>query len=447
MKKATVLICIFVVINLSATIVNIPTDYPTIQQGLNAVTSYDTVLVAEGTYYENIHWPDTNGIKLIGSGEENCIIDGSSLTSVIRFESLTIAFEEQTLIEGFTIQNGYAHGTQRLRFGGGIYLENASISLKNLILANNSAVIGGGIMCFNYSHANLENVTITNNIAEENGGGLQCYFTSHAILTNVEISNNESANGYGGGIAVGDISEPYIYYALISNNTAVYGGGVYFEKGHCDLINCTIVNNTASNDGGGVYCYDPTNKIENSILWNNYPNQLVYNADITYTDYQDGWPGTGNINLDPLFVNATNGDFHLTSTSPCIDSGNPNSPFDPDSTIADMGCFYFDQLTGIENNELPISNINIKNYPNPFNPDTTIKFVLENAGKVNLVIYNTKGQKVKTLLKNSFIEPGVLKTVNWNGTDDNNKQVASGIYHYRLETENKNYFKKMLLIK
>ena len=73
MKKVTFLFCFFVMINVSATIVNIPADYPTIQQGLNAVTSYDTILVAEGTYYENINWPDTNGIKLIGSGEENCI--------------------------------------------------------------------------------------------------------------------------------------------------------------------------------------------------------------------------------------------------------------------------------------------------------------------------------------------------------------------------------------
>ncbi len=446
MKKVTFLFCFFVMINVSATIVNIPADYPTIQQGLNAVTSYDTILVAEGTYYENINWPDTNGIKLIGSGEENCIIDGSSIASVIRFESLTIAFEEQTLIEGFTIQNGYSHGTQHLRFGGGIFLENASISLKNLIITNNSAIWGGGIMCFNYSDANLENVIITDNRADENGGGIRCKYTSHVVMNNVIISNNESTYGYGGGIAVGDISEPYISYALISNNTAVYGGGVYFEKGHCDLINSTIVNNTASNDGGGVYCYDPTNKIENSILWNNYPNQLVYDADITYTDYQAGWPGTGNIDLDPLFVNASNGNFHLTSTSPCIDSGNPNSPFDPDSTIADMGCFYFDQLTGIDDNELPFVNCQLTNYPNPFNPITTIEFSIQNDSKITLSIFNTKGQKIKNLSTDEFSKG--THSIDWNGNDESEKPVGSGIYYYKLNVNGKTEaINKCLLLK
>ena len=446
MKIVTIIFCLGFIVALSATVINIPADYPTIQQGLDAVASYDTVLVAAGIYFENINWPDTNGIKLMGSGEQSCILDGSLLSSVIRFESVTISFEESTLIDGFTLQNGFAHGTQRLRFGGGIFLMNASISLKNLILTNNSAIFGGGIMCFNYSHANLENVIITNNLAEENGGGLLCYFTSHAILTNVVISNNESTNGYGGGIAVGDISEPFIFYTLISDNTSVYGGGVYFEKGNCDLINCTIVNNNASIDGGGVYCYDPSNKIENSILWNNYPNQLVFDSDITYTDFQSGWPGTGNIDLDPLFVDASNEDYYLTSSSPCIDSGNPVSSYNPDNTVADMGCFYFDQLAGADHNEIPTTNIQMRNYPNPFNPSTTIEFYIQNNSNVNLSIYNIKGQKIKALAQNEFTKG--QHSIIWNGDDENGQSVSSGIYYYKLKINGKiKAFNKCLLLK
>jgi hypothetical protein len=50
-----------------------------------------------------------------------------------------------------------------------------------------------------------------------------------------------------------------------------------------------------------------------------------------------------NIQMNPLFLDAVNGDYHLTDNSPCIDAGDPASPLDPDGTIADMGAFYFDQ--------------------------------------------------------------------------------------------------------
>ena len=64
---------------------------------------------------------------------------------------------------------------------------------------------------------------------------------------------------------------------------------------------------------------------------------------IIYSDIQGSWSGTGNINSSPLFANPANNDFHLTATSPCIDSGNPASPLDPDGTRCDMGAFYYNQ--------------------------------------------------------------------------------------------------------
>jgi hypothetical protein len=75
-----------------------------------------------------------------------------------------------------------------------------------------------------------------------------------------------------------------------------------------------------------------------------------------------GYTGIGNIDADPLFADSINSDFHLTwvnfpvpdsTRSPCIDAGDPESPFDPDSTTADMGAFYFDQTL------MPINSLTI----------------------------------------------------------------------------------------
>ncbi len=88
-----------------------------------------------------------------------------------------------------------------------------------------------------------------------------------------------------------------------------------------------------------------------------------------------------------------------------------------------------------------------QNYPNPFNPDTIINFALPEASNVNFNIYNTKGEKVKTVLINEFIPAEEVQTIHWNGTNNEGKAVSSGVYLYELQTENKNYVKKMLLVK
>ena len=85
------------------------------------------------------------------------------------------------------------------------------------------------------------------------------------------------------------------------------------------------------------------------------------------------------------------------------------------------------------------------NYPNPFNPTTNISFSLANSGKVDLKVYNSKGQLVKTLV-NTEMEAANHNVV-WNGNDANGKSVASGVYFYRLQTKDFSSTKKMMLIK
>jgi len=99
-------------------------------------------------------------------------------------------------------------------------------------------------------------------------------------------------------------------------------------------------------------------------------------------------------------------------------------------------------------NEPPIPGLITKlksNYPNPFNPTTTISFDLAEPGKAKLSIYNIKGQLVKVLLEDNFA-PGNYNVV-WNGLDRNNQYVSSGVYFYRLETKNKVFTRRMMLLK
>jgi hypothetical protein len=86
-----------------------------------------------------------------------------------------------------------------------------------------------------------------------------------------------------------------------------------------------------------------------------------------------------------------------------------------------------------------------KNYPNPFNPETTIGFSLKEASSVQITIYNMKGQIVKKLIDRDCIAGN--HSIVWNGTDEQGKNVASGIYLYRMTNGNYSSSQKMMLMK
>jgi hypothetical protein len=85
------------------------------------------------------------------------------------------------------------------------------------------------------------------------------------------------------------------------------------------------------------------------------------------------------------------------------------------------------------------------NYPNPFNPTTTISYSIPQDGNVELIVYNIRGQKVKTLI--SGTQPTGDYNVTWNGKDENDRSVSSGLYLYKLRSSGKTAVKKMLLLK
>ncbi len=407
-------------------IINVPEDYATIQEALNNAINGDTVLVSIGTYTENITWPATNGIKLIGANRDRTFIDGDGLAGVILFEeALNGIIDSSTLISNFTIQNGANTS------GSGICCYSANPNLQNLTITNNSAYNGGGIACYQ-SSPNLQNVIIDGNSASS-GGGLFCYVQASPTLTNVTISNNIATYGSGGIACVWD-SSPTLNNVTISGNSAEWGGGICcLNNANLNLTNCILWDNSPEN----IYSYE-----------NNNPNSVT----IEYSDIQDGEDGIvtsgnctvywedGNITSDPLFTEPSTGDYTLHEDSPCIDAGiDIGNPFF--GTAPDMGAFEYEETVS-NNYELEITNYELLNaYPNPFNPSTTIGYSLPAPSSVILSIYNINGQLVEQLV-DSRIELAGYHSVVWNA--DN---FASGIYIVKLSAGGLTKTQKLVLLK
>ena len=125
-------------------------------------------------------------------------------------------------------------------------------------------------------------------------------------------------------------NHPTVTNCTFSGNTAFRGGGMYNSENHPSVTNCTFSGNTAKN--GRALAFDSNNQqspsdlmMTNCILWDG--GDEIWNNDgstitIGYTDVQGGWPGIGNIDADPMFVDPGTGDYRLSSGSPCIDASN-----------------------------------------------------------------------------------------------------------------------------
>lgn len=103
--------------------------------------------------------------------------------------------------------------------------------------------------------------------------------------------------------------------------------------------------------------------------------------------------------------------------------------------------------TGVHNHGIvpPSKELLAQNYPNPFNPTTTVSFDLPQAGHVSIAVFNLRGQRIKTLVDADL--PAQSHSVVWNGTDDDNNSVSSGVYFYKMITPTYTGTKKMILMK
>ena len=145
----------------------------------------------------------------------------------------------------------------------------------------------------------------------------------------------------------------------------------------------------------------------------------------------------GNLDSEPLFMDAKNGDYQLQNGSPCIDAGVPLFIWKGDTVVnikpdqyigsaPDIGAFEFGKPTGIEKEPTTPQTFALsQNYPNPFNPSTTIEFQLPAEGHAKLTVHNLIGQEVATLV-NEKLSAGTYRC-NWDA-----RNLPSGVYFYRL---------------
>lgn len=266
--------------------------------------------------------------------------------------------------------------------GGGVYCApGASVAvLENSIVGNEFTTIGGqggGIMCFDVAFALIEGNVLTSNlfgivavgqetgsvqirrnrVVKNTGAGVTCAWVQNAVVEENVIARNE--NGVGGGLVIVECS-PGVRRNVIRENRALVGAGVVicasgvmldsnlihdnritrgttegpgtgvymFRSDECLIRNCTISGNTNS----AMWFQESDARVENSIIWGNTgPRDPIdvttgpVTSDPIFENciVEGGWKGRGsnNSDLDPLFVDAAGGDFHLRLGSPAVDAG------------------------------------------------------------------------------------------------------------------------------
>ncbi|NQT61580.1 MAG: T9SS type A sorting domain-containing protein [Candidatus Marinimicrobia bacterium] len=388
-------------------------------------------------------------------------------------------FNSSPTLRHLVIKNNYSS-----QDGGGIFISNSTSEIEHCVVRDNSALYsGGGIALQNGFHAIID-VELSGNLAGKFGGGLngsggEVTLNNATIidntadtggglslaqgilrLNNVEISSNEALGvnntvGFGGGVYI--IASDYyqINRALISKNiTHQNGGGITSRQSVGFILNTTIADNsviTTSPEnifGGGVWASENIYEMImiNSILWGNTPGEIQDGNIMTvlYSDVSGGRVGEGNLNMDPSFVDPQLMDYNLQSESPCIDAGT-NSYYigevslidlDPDEYFGvapDMGVYEYQSPSNLSDIFINGRSMSLKqNFPNPFNPSTSIQYELATESNIQLTIIDISGREVIKLV--SEFQTAGMYVVTWNGLDQSGRPVDSGIYLVQLST-------------
>ena len=396
---------------------------------LNSANYGDVVVVACGDYpTSGLILPD--GVTLTGAtGDASCVrIQSLGYFPLLhcldagpeaRVENLTL-----TVIEG-----GLVEPVSR---GAGVHLVNSSPTFSNVIIEGFEADYGGAVYCDegssplfqgcwfldNYARATggavasvgvnapeFDQCLFADNIAEASGGTINAALGSAPMLTQCTVVRGDAATG--SGLSSWDASVFTITQVILVDG--LNGRGWDGDMGSVPVVLCTDI---YGNEGG-----DWEGALEPQL------------------------PMDGNISANPEFCgNAdSNNPYTLNDTSPCSADVHPGC-----LGIGAFGvnCSY---VSEVPSEELPLVSRLHPNFPNPFNPRTTIKFELNKTGPVDLAVFDVAGRLVKRLVSEPL--PAGHHDAVWEGKDSGGRPAAAGVYFFRLKTNDTVDTKRMTLVK
>jgi hypothetical protein len=396
----------------AASVLSVPGNYPTIQAAINASANGDTVVVASGTYFENIDFKGKLITVQSSQGPGSTVIDGGGIAPVVNFSN---AETSAAALQGFTLRHGnapFAFGYE----GAGVHINGASPTVAGNVITANTACGSGAGISIAFGSPTIRDNTITGNTKQagcsgDSGGGIYIRGAAGAQIIHNTITNNTS--DFGGGISLFAAGTPTLLNNTISNNSAnTEGGGIdIVNQSDATIVQNVISSNTATNTGGGIYLLTPSGTrgplfVNNTLAGNSAPDsgvrlggfdaqvQLFNNivtasgsqpavlCDTTYSsaspvfDHNDLFNSVGpaaqgscatflasgsNISADPRFAAA--GDYHLATTSPAIDAGNNSAPSLPSKDLdgkprisgvaVDQGVYEFQQPLVVTMGSIP----------------------------------------------------------------------------------------------
>jgi len=326
-------------------------SYAAIQPAIDTAVDGDEIVVCPGTYTERIDFLGKLITVRSEAGAAVTIIDATGLGGAVA--TFTSAETSESRLIGFTLTGGAAAVD-----GGGALISNSSPTIIDCAFVENSAVrFGGGIACFG-GNPEFVNCVFERNSSSD-GGGMRIERSSPLIVGSVYRDNNavqgaglmnisssptvincqfigNTATHQGGGMnnngpdgAV--TSDPLVANCIFFANSSRDGGGAMVNNNGASpyIVNCTFFGNwVLSGPGGGMvngFSSPGQVRVANCIVWGNSPDEIlstpVGNTVVTNSDIGGGWVGAGNIDVDPLFVDAPAGDLRLLPESPCIDAG------------------------------------------------------------------------------------------------------------------------------
>jgi len=367
-----------------AATINVPADQPTIQAAINLAVTGDTILVAPGTYQENINFMGKAITVTSSGGAKVTTIDGGLAASVVTFST---GETSASVLSGFTITNGKASFG-----GGGIEISSASPTILKNVIKGNQACDGDGIEV-SFGSPIIRGNRIVDNIQSgcsggTGGGGIEIGGAASALVVGNLIANNNAGDGIGGGgislfaagtptimnnifmgntnvttggaISMYNLSDAVVVQNLFIKNSSPQGGGVYYlvpsGANGPTLVNNTFFDNTATSGlGSAIYAndFDVPSHLYNNIVdevsgqaavycgnLNSTTSPLFFNNDVIAsggTNYggicSDQTGSNGNISADPLFVKAPM-NLQLQAGSPAIDAGTNSAPDLPKRDLA-----------------------------------------------------------------------------------------------------------------